>query len=187
MTVTAPGFILHRAAAQVPIDQRVIVAPAPVAGATVLALDDASRLRPRETLLVGPAGPTLASVQIRALGPAGDEVTIAPPLASSFAIGDPVVPVVESDFATADAAEIALHREPTAVFGRIVKNSSGGTVPLAGATVRLIGVWRSRRRRTRRYHPIRLTWFRCARRSMSNAPRSPVSSGAGTSRRFRTR
>ena len=68
---------------------------------------------------------------------------IAPPLASSFAIGDPVVPVVESDFATADAGEIALHREPTAIFGRIVKNSSGGTVPLAGATVRLIGVWRT--------------------------------------------
>ena len=54
MTVTAPGFIPHRAAAQVPIDPRAIVAPAPVAGATVLALDDASRLRPRETLLVGP-------------------------------------------------------------------------------------------------------------------------------------
>ncbi len=143
MTVTAPGFIPHRAAAQVPIDPRAIVAPAPVAGATVLALDDASRLRPRETLLVGPACPTLASVQIRALGPAGDEVTIAPPLALSFAIGDPVVPVVESDFATADAGEIALHREPTAVFGRIVKNGSGGTVPLAGATVRLIGVWRT--------------------------------------------
>lgn len=143
MTVTALGFLPYSAAAQVPIDPRAIVAPAPVAGATVLALDDGSRLRPRETLLVGPAGPTLASVQIRALGPASDEVVIAPPLASPFAVGDPVVPVVESDFATADSGEIALHREPTVIFGRIVKNGAGGTVPLAGATVRLTGVWRT--------------------------------------------
>jgi hypothetical protein len=143
MTVDATGFIPLRASAVVPTSARAIVAPAPSAGATVLALDDASRLRPRETLLVGPPGPTLASVQIRALGPGPNEVTIGPALASPFAVGDPVVPVVASDFAPTDLGEIALHREPTVVFGRTVRAVAGATVPLAGATVRVTGVWRT--------------------------------------------
>lgn len=145
LTVRAPGYIPRRASVVVPNDQRSIAAPAPAALATVLTLNDRSRLSPGETLLVGPAGPNLVAVRIRALGPGANQVTFAPPLPAgpAFAVGDPVVPVVPDDFAPANAGDLALHREPVVLTGRTVRVTAAGTTILAGAAVRITGFWRT--------------------------------------------
>lgn len=39
-------------------------------------------------------------------------------------------------------AQLALHREPTVITGRVVRAVSSTTTPLAGATIRVGGIWR---------------------------------------------
>ena len=46
-------------------------------------------------------------------------------------------------FATTNLGDLALHREPVIISGRTVLAAGGATTPVAGATVRLTGVWRT--------------------------------------------
>jgi hypothetical protein len=46
-----------------------------------------------------------------------------------------------SDFAPTDAGTLALHREPVVIAGRTVLANAGTTTPIAGANVRITGVW----------------------------------------------
>lgn len=80
---------------------------------------------------------------IRALGLGPNQVTVAPGLSHLYAIGDPVVPIVPNDFAPASVGDLAIHREPTVIAGRVVRAVSNTTTPLAGATIRITGIWRT--------------------------------------------
>lgn len=143
LSVRAQGYLPRHATLVVPNDQRTIAPPAPLLNAIVITLNDASRLSAGEALLIGPAGPTLAMVTIRALGPGSNQVTVAPGLSQLYAIGDPVVPIVPNDFAPASIGDLAIHREPTVITGRVVRAVSSTTTPLAGATIRVTGIWRT--------------------------------------------
>jgi hypothetical protein len=143
LTVQANGYVSRRAAVVIPTDQRAIAAPAPAPQATVMTLNDTARLTTGEILLVGPPGPALTAVQIRALGPGANQVTCAPALPREYDIGDPVVPVVPSDFAPTDLGGLALHRQPTVIYGRAVQANAGASTPLAGATIATTGIWRT--------------------------------------------
>ncbi|HEY3282020.1 MAG TPA: hypothetical protein VGN26_07065 [Armatimonadota bacterium] len=143
LTVRARGFTPRARQVDVPSDQRALAAPIPALGGTVVTLNDASRLRSGESLLIGPPGPTMAAVQIKALGPGPGQVTFAPGVTHLYAVGDPVFPMVQSDFATVDLQDLKLHREPVVISGRVVQSGGVGTLPLAGATVRIIGLWRT--------------------------------------------
>jgi hypothetical protein len=143
LSIRSAGYIPLQAAVAIPNDQRTIAPPAPPLNATVITLDTASRLSVGETLLIGPTGPTMATVTINALGPGPDQVTVEPGLSHPYAIGDPVVPIVPDDFAAASAGDFALHREPIVISGRVVQVVSGATIPLAGATIQVVGIWRT--------------------------------------------
>ena len=70
-------------------------------------------------------------------------MTFAPALSQVYAIGDSVVPVVPDNFAPTDLGDLTLHREPLVIYGRTVRANSSTTTPLAGATVRVTGIWRT--------------------------------------------
>jgi hypothetical protein len=143
LTVQAHGYVSRRAAVVISTDQRVIAAPAPAPKDTVMTLNDTVRLAIGEILLVGPPGPTLTAVQIRAIGPGPNQVTCAPELPHGYVLGDPVVPVVPSDFAPTDVGDLALHRQPTVIYGRAVQANAVASTPLAGATIAVTGIWRT--------------------------------------------
>jgi hypothetical protein len=142
LTVRAAGYLWRRAAVAVGHDQRTLVAPAPALHDAVMTLNDTARLSIGETLLVGPAGPHLDIVQIRALGPGAQQVTLTTGLVHGHAIGEPVVPVVPDDFAPTDLGDLAMHREPVVMLGRTMQASGSATTPLAGARVTVTGIWR---------------------------------------------
>jgi hypothetical protein len=143
LTVQANGYVSRRPAVVISIDQRAIGDPPPAKHATVITLNDVARLSTGEVLLVGPPGPTLTTVQIRALGPGPNQVTFAPALPREYHIGDPVVAVVPSDFTPTDLGHVALHRQPTVIYGRAVQANAGASTPLAGATIAVTGIWRT--------------------------------------------
>lgn len=141
LTIQAQGYIPRQVTAVIPNDQRTIVGPPPALNDTVITLNDTARLNAGEFLLIGPPVPTWSMVKIRSLGPAPNQVIFAPALPRSYSIGDPVVPVVPSNFAPTRLGDVTLHRQPVVIRGRVVRVSSGIT-PLAGATIRVTGIWR---------------------------------------------
>lgn len=140
--VAAEGYLARRFAAVIPNDQRAVAPPAPLVDDTVMTLTDASRLSARESLLIGPAGPTMTSVRIRALGPGPNQVTVEPPLAYVYSVGDPVVPVVPDDFAPTNLGALPVHREPVTISGRTLVVTGGTVNPIGGVTVAVSGIWR---------------------------------------------
>jgi hypothetical protein len=140
--VQVEGYVPRRVPAVLPTDPRTFTVAAP-ADATAVSLDDVSQLSAGEFLLVGPPGPALEQVRIRALGPGPGEVTVAPPLVNAVSAGDPAVPVVPDDFGPANLGEIPLHPQPVDIAGRVVQVTAMGTTPLAAATVAIIGLWRT--------------------------------------------
>jgi hypothetical protein len=46
-------------------------------------------------------------------------------------------------FSLAQIGDVALHRTPIILRGRTVRRTSGGITPVAGATVRITGIWRT--------------------------------------------
>jgi hypothetical protein len=143
LTIRAAGYLPRQMAVAIAHDQRTMGAPAPALHDTVLTLNDTARLRSGEFLLVGPVGPNLDIVRIGRLGPGPQQVTLMEELAHGHVLGEPVVPVIPDDFTPIDLGALAMRREPVVIQGRTVRASGGTTVPLAGATVRVIGIWRT--------------------------------------------
>ena len=143
LSVQAKGYVPRQTSVVIPNDQRTIAPPAPPLNAIVITLNDASRLSAGEALLIGPTGPTLATVTIRTLGPGPNQVTVAPGLTHLYAVGDPIVPMVPNNFAPVSVGNLAIHREPTVITGRVVRSVSSATKPLAGAIIRVTGIWRT--------------------------------------------
>jgi hypothetical protein len=143
LTVQVNGYVSRRAAVVISTDQRTIAAPAPALNATVMTLSDTARLGTGEILLVGPPGPTLTAVQIRAMGPGANQITFAPALPRGYVLGDPIVPLVPSDFNPTDLGNLELHRQPTVIYGRAVQANAVAFTPLTGASIAVTGIWRT--------------------------------------------
>jgi len=149
LTLRCDGYQPRYVEAQIADDRRSIGAPAPVQTDTMITLNDATRLRPGELLLIGTPGPGMVAVKIEALGPAVNQLAVSAEISTgkrglprAYAVGAPVFPIVPADFAPTDLGELRLHREPTVIAGRTVRVSGNTTTPLAGAAIRIKGIWR---------------------------------------------
>ena len=141
LSIRAERYVPRQVTVAIADDQRTIAPPAPPLNATVVTLDTTSRLSAGETLLLGHAGPQMAMVRILALGPGPNQVTVAPGLTSLYAVGDPVVPIVQDDFSPTAAGDLALHRQPTVITGRVVQVTGSARTPVSGATIQVTGIW----------------------------------------------
>jgi hypothetical protein len=145
ITVRAPGYLPRQVSIRIPVDQRSIVAPAPTTDSTTIRLNSIARLSAGEFLFIGSPGSIPSMVKIILLGPAANQVTFAPPLSRPYSAGERVVPVVPNNFETFPRAprppvEVALHRPPVVIRGRVVS----GVTPLAGAKIQVTGILRTR-------------------------------------------
>jgi hypothetical protein len=140
--IAADGYFERTVRITLPTDPRTVVAPSPNVGDEIITLDAVARLSAGETVIIGAAGPSMAAAQIRALGPGANQIRVAPPVAFAYGPGDPVVPVVPDDFATADLGDLYVHRRPVTIAGRTWLATGGVTSPIGGVAVTLTGVWR---------------------------------------------
>ncbi|MGE5097192.1 MAG: hypothetical protein ACM3SO_18805 [Betaproteobacteria bacterium] len=139
-TVRAEGYAPLDIELNVPSAQRTIAAPAPVAGATVLTLNDTTALEAGQLLLIGPANAPAERRRVDNLGPGAQQVTLASGLANARAVGDPVV---ADAWTPVDLGVLGLRREPVVIRGRAVRRdaSAGIDVPVAGATIAVTDFW----------------------------------------------
>ncbi len=144
------GYVPRKVDAHIADDRRSIAAPAPIVGDTEITLNNIARLRPGELLLIGTPGPGMVAVKIESLDPSVNQVTISAEISTGrrglprpYGVGQPVFPIVPVDFAPTDLGELRLHREPTVLAGRVVRVTGNTTLPLAGASIRITGVWRT--------------------------------------------
>ena len=142
LTIAADGYIATTQVVTVPSHQRLLAAPAPAIGASVITLSSNAGLVTGQRLLIGPAGPDQESFTIASVGPGANQVTLAAAVVNAHAVGSAVVP---DEYAPVAAADILMHRAPVTIGGRTVRrNASGiGTTPVANASIAVQGVWRT--------------------------------------------
>jgi hypothetical protein len=137
--LSAEGYLPVDVVVSVTIQQRQVIAPAPVVGGAVLALNSIANLIPGQLLAIGPTG-SEERARIRHLGPGPLQVTLDGGLHLPHAIGDPVV---ADAWTPIDLGFIALRRAPVVIRGRAVRRDATTNIvtPVANATIALIDFW----------------------------------------------
>jgi hypothetical protein len=148
--LSAPSYSLHaliRPAGYAPVDlavnvpthQRVIIAPAPAAGAVTLSLNDTTHLEAGQMILIGPAAAPAERRRVLNVGPA-PQITLDSGLAKARAVGDPVV---ADEWQPVDLGVIGLRREAVTIRGRAVRRDAATltSVPVANAVITVTDFW----------------------------------------------
>lgn len=148
--LSAPSYLIHvhiRTVGYVPLDltvavptnQRVLVAPAPAAGATTLSLNDITHLVAGQTILIGPAASPAERRRIRSVGPA-PQITLDSGVSKARAVGDPVV---ADEWQPIDLGIIGLRREAVTIRGRAVRRDAATltSIPVANAVITVTDFW----------------------------------------------
>jgi hypothetical protein len=117
ITLHAKGFLSQTVPAAIPTDPKLLVAPGAVIGDRVITLDDTFNIQVGEFLLLGnpitTPGSVYEEVEVWALGPAPNQVTIKTPLRMNHnVVTEPVIPVIPSTFAPADAGDVLMVPQP---------------------------------------------------------------------------
>jgi hypothetical protein len=144
LTIESDGYLASTQVVTVPTHQRLLVAPAPAIGSTVITLSSNGGLVAGQRLLIGPAGPDQECLTVATIGPGANQVTLAAPTANPHGVG---AAVVADEFAPVAVPDVLMHRAPVTVRGRTVRqNATGvGTTPVANASITLLGIWRTAR------------------------------------------
>lgn len=134
--IDAEGFLPRDVQFTVPFDPRTVAAPAPAANATVVKLSTTVDLSVGQRVVVG-AGVREEFVTVGALGPGVNQITLLDPLKFGHPVGDPAIP------ATRPGTRVALHRNPVALCGRVVRVPAigGSPTPVLNASVTLADFW----------------------------------------------
>lgn len=142
LDIRAPGYLPQPLALSVPTYQRHVVAPAPAAGATQLALDDASGLAAGQRLLLGPDDGSQEYAVLASVGPGPGQVTLQAPLRHAHPVG---AAVAVDAYATLALDDVALRREAVTIRGRAFRrdDQTNAVLPVAGATIAVSDFWRS--------------------------------------------
>jgi len=117
LTLRAKGFLSQTLAVIIPTDAKLTAGPGPVIGDRVITLNNAVNVQPGEFLMIGnpitSPGSVYEEVQVIALGPAANQVTIKTPLRLNHnVVTEPVIPVIASNFAPADAGDVLMVPQP---------------------------------------------------------------------------
>jgi hypothetical protein len=141
ITIDAPGYLPRKVTTKLPTQLRNVATPIIVKD-RVVQLTNVAAITEGTTLLVGNVGTNFEIVDIVALGPGVNEVTVRPVFDIGHASGEPVVPVIPVDFAPMDAGQWELHREPVVLHGRVMKSVGASIVPAPSGSVQITEVWR---------------------------------------------
>ena len=139
LTFSARGYAPLQLPMNLSTQQRSIIAPAPVAGDVVLALNDVSSLEVGQVLMIGPAAKAERR-SIRNLGPGAQQVTLDGSLVQAHAVADPVV---ADAWTPTDLGVVAMRREAITLHGRAVKRDAltNTDVPIANAVISVSDFW----------------------------------------------
>ncbi|MDB5812224.1 MAG: hypothetical protein JWN94_4346 [Betaproteobacteria bacterium] len=173
VTVEAQGYLPYRHAFDVQFDQRVIVAPAPLSGTSMMKLNAVTGLAAGDTLLLGPAGANREYAQIATINAATNEVTIAGRLLHNHVVG---AFVYSDNFAPAPMVDLHLRHVPLVINGRVVRRNTAlnTTAPVAAASIAVTDFWRTQQA-VRTHQPGAMTNVNPALRSFAIALASAVS------------
>jgi hypothetical protein len=140
LEVAADGYAALPLTVSIPSRQRAIVAPAPIAGATVLTLNDTSALAAGQELVVGPQNAPAERRTIANLGPGPQQLVLDSGLHAARAVGDPVV---ADAWAPVDLGVLGLRRHAVTIRGRAVRRDAmaGIDTPVVNATIAVTDFW----------------------------------------------